>query len=76
MKKKYCCLQLEDAILRGSIREEVIVLGKPEHDIYIAEFVTFKGTQKLPFFREREEIRTKEILLKHCIFCWKRIDGE
>jgi len=75
MIKKYCCLPFENAILKGSIREEIIVEGAPEHDVYIAEFVTSKTIKKKLFFLKEERINTKEIMLKHCIYCWQPLSG-
>ena len=74
LKKNYCCLDLENAVIRGSIREENIILGKPDHDAYVAEFVTNRTVLKQPFFlKDKERIDTKEIILKYCIFCWKEL---
>lgn len=71
MKKEYCCLQLEDMILKGSIRIEKFIHDKPEHDMYIAEIVTQKHIKNHWVFFKQEEIKTKEFILKNCIFCSK-----
>lgn len=72
-KKTYCCLQMEDAIIRGSIREENIIHDKPDYDAYVAEFVTNKTVTKKMIFFKKERIDTKDIILKHCIFCGKEL---
>jgi hypothetical protein len=69
MKKEYCCLQLEDAVLTGGIREEAFVADKPLFNIFIAEYVTKKSISKKWLFMKEERIDTKEIILKHCLFC-------
>lgn len=70
--KKYCCLLLEDAVIRGWIKEEEIVNGRPEHNAFIAEFVTEKKYKKFKLIGERYDVSTKEIILKSCIFCGER----
>lgn len=69
MKKNYCCLQLEDAVICGSIKEHETIEGKPDYDVYIAEFVTGKSVRKRFLRRPEESITTKDIILKYCLFC-------
>lgn len=69
---------MEDAVIRGSIREEKIIHDKPDYDAYVAEFVVSHKVLKRNKFlfwikKEKERIDTKEIILKHCIFCWKQL---
>lgn len=68
-KKKYCCSEMEDAVLKGSIKVIDIVHDKPEYDLYIAEFVTSKSVTKRFYFFKHEEIKTREIILSHCLYC-------
>lgn len=69
----YCCLQLEDAVIRGWIKEEIFVDDKPEHNIFIAEFVTNKRKTKHWLIYDKDEIDTKEIILKNCLWCGKEL---
>lgn len=72
MKHNYCCLHLEDAVLRGSIKEEIVLEGKPEYNAYIAEFVTGKKMNRI--FKHRiSRIDTKDIILKNCLWCGKEL---
>lgn len=64
-----CCLQLENAILAGSIREEAFIHDKPMFKVFILEYVTKKRINKKWLFMKEERIDTKEIILKHCLFC-------
>lgn len=68
---------MENAVIRGSIREESIIHDKPDYDAYVAEFVVSRKVLKpkipLPKRKTKERIDTKEIILKHCIFCWKQL---
>jgi preprotein translocase subunit Sec63 len=68
-----CCLSMEDAVLRGWIKKEVFIHDKPQHDIYIAEFVTNKRKSKHWLIYNKEEIQTKEIILKNCLFCGDKL---
>lgn len=67
--KNYCCLQLEDAVLRGIIKEEPFIHDKPEHNVFILEYVTNKRINKKWLFLKEERIDTKEIILKNCLYC-------
>lgn len=68
---------MENAVIRGSIREESIIHDKPDYDAYVAEFVVSRKVLKpkipLPKIKTKERIDTKEIILKHCIFCGKQL---
>lgn len=69
MKKQYCCLQLEDAVIRGWIWKEPFIDDKPQHDMFITEFVTNKRKSKQWLIFTKEQIDTKEIILKNCLWC-------
>jgi hypothetical protein len=69
--RKYCCLKLEDAVLRGWIKEEPFIDHLPQHNIFIAEFVTNKRIIKHWLTPDTDEIKTKEIILKNCLWCGK-----
>ena len=73
LKKHYCCEQLQDAVLRGTIREHVIVEGKPEFNVFILEYVVDKSIKKHLFLFKEERTVTKELILKYCIFCWQQL---
>ncbi len=60
---------MEAAVYYGSVREEAFVADKPLFNIFIAEYVTKKRIRNKWLFMKEERIDTKEIILKHCLFC-------
>ena len=72
-KKTYCCLQMEDAVLRGTIREHETIEDKPNYNVFVAEIVTSKVTKKRLLLPDQEVTHTKEFILKYCILCWKQL---
>ena len=72
-KKTYCCLQMEDAVLRETIREHETIENKPNYNVFVAEIVTSKVTKKRLLLPDQEVTHTKEFILKYCIFCWKQL---
>ena len=64
---------MENAIDLGWIWKEPFIDDKPQHDMFIAEFVTNKRKSRQWLIFPADEIDTKEIILKSCIFCGARI---
>ncbi len=64
-----CCLSMENGILAGTVRKEVFIHDKPESRMYIIEIVTNKRIKKRWLIFKEEQIDTKEIILKNCLFC-------
>ncbi len=64
-----CCLSMENSILAGTVRKEYFIHDKPESRMYIVEIVTNKRKTKHWIIYNKEEIQTKEIILKNCLFC-------
>jgi hypothetical protein len=64
-------MSMDNAIIQGTVREEVFIDDKPEHNLYIIEIVTKKRKSKNWLMFDREEIQTKEIILKNCLWCQK-----
>lgn len=60
---------MENAVLRGWVREEIFIDDKPQHNIFIIEFVTNKRKTKHLLIYNKDMIDTKEIILKNCLFC-------
>lgn len=58
-------------MLRGWIKEQDFIHDKPEHNVFIAEFVTNKRKTKHWLIYDKDEIDTKEIILKNCLWCKK-----
>ena len=71
--KEYCCINLENAVIAGWVREEVFVDDRPENNIFITEIVTKKTTVKHWLIYNKDEIQTKEIILKNCLWCSKAL---
>lgn len=64
-----CCLSMENAILAGTVRKEPFIHDKPKTNMYIIEIVTNKRKTKHWLIYNKEEIQTKEIILKNCLYC-------
>ena len=64
-----CCLSMENSILAGTVRKEYFIHDKPDTSMYIIEIVTNKRKTKHWIIYNKEEIQTKEIILKNCLFC-------
>ena len=69
MKRNYCCINMENSIISGMIREEVFLDDRPEHNMFIVEVVTRKRIKKKWIIFKEEIIDTKEIILKNCLWC-------
>lgn len=62
---------METAIHYGTVREEVFIDDHPENNLFIVEIVTNKRKTKHWLIFKENEIQTKEIILKNCLFCGK-----
>jgi hypothetical protein len=60
---------MENSVISGMIREEIFVDDRPEHNMFIIEVVTRKRIKKRWLIFKEEQINTREIILKHCLFC-------
>ena len=60
---------MSNAILAGTVRKEHFIHDKPESRMYIVEIVTNKHKSKHWIIFDKDEIQTKEIILKNCLYC-------
>lgn len=66
-------MSMDNAIIQGTVREEVFVDDRPEHNLFIVEIVTKKRSTKHWLIFNEKEIQTKEVILKNCLWCSKAL---
>lgn len=72
IKKSYCCIDMENAVLKGIVECVDVVLGEPQFDTYYIEAVKYRK-KKNRLLWDIQEIVTEDIILKYCSYCGKEL---
>lgn len=74
-KKEYCCIDMENRIIKNIVHCTNLVHNLPEMDTYYIEVVKEKKYNKKGFgLWENVEVISEDIILYYCCFCGTRLN--
>lgn len=71
-RKEYCCIDMDNAVLKGIVHYANVVHGEPEYDSYYIEVVKSRK-KKNRIIYNIEEIVTEDVILIYCPFCSREL---